>query len=138
VRAGLALCLAWVAGCGEAEPATIHIALRSPQALDPAQIASVEVAAIHEPSSSCVTGTGSNRCSTYQSVNAATQAPGYLTQITLTPAGGSTGTFDDLPFGRTCFVAEALSSNLTSLASGCAEVSLQVEKHRVEIEVQSP
>jgi hypothetical protein len=125
-------------GCGETETETVRIALRSPQALDPAQVASVGIAAIRELSTSCVTGAGSNQCASIQTLAAATQSPGFVRQITLTPAGGSSGFLDELPFGRTCFVAEALSANQTSLASGCAEVTLTLEKQKVEIELQSP
>lgn len=122
-------------GCGE-EIETIRISLRAPQALDPSQVASVVIAAVHEPTSSCVSSVGSNQCATLKTVAEASKASGYIKQITLTPTGGSTGFVDELPFGRTCFVAEALSANLTSLASGCAEVSLKLEKHKVEIELQ--
>ncbi len=137
ILAPVALALV-ASGCGEPELETIHIALRSPQALDPAQVATVGIAAVVAPSSACVTGLGSNQCASITSVDAAVKSPGVARQITLTPSGGSTAVFDELPLERVCFVAEALSANLTSLASGCAEVTLKLERHKVEIELQSP
>lgn len=134
---GIALAAIVLLGCGEPEVGTTRIALRASQALDPSQVASVEVAAIAELAT-CVTGPGSNQCATIKTVDEAAKASGFARRLALTPGGGSTATFDELPFGRVCFVAEALSANLTSLASGCAEVTLRLEKHKVEIELQSP
>jgi hypothetical protein len=124
-------------GCG-VEVGHVRIPLRAPQALDPAQIASVEIAVVHEPATSCVAAVGSNACAAaLKSVAQARATAGYTKSVTLTASSGSTATIDGLPKGRACFVAEALSANGTSLASGCSEVTLSVEKHVIEIELQS-
>jgi len=124
-------------GCGAEDLQHIRLSL-TPQSLDPSLIARVAVAALHDSSRRCVVGVGSNLCNEVQSTSEAEQADGYVNTITLTKADGSTAIFSDLPHGRACFVAEALSQGAQQLALGCTEVELRLDRHVVEIEVGGP
>ncbi len=129
--------LALLVACGDGGVEVIHIAVRSPQTIDPAQVATVQVAAVREPVSICVAGVSSNTCVGMRTVAAAAQEPGFLQQTTLTPTGSSTASLEGLPRKRVCFVAEALSANGASLGAGCAEVALSLDHHLIEIELVS-
>lgn len=125
-------------GCGGDPPTElIHIHLSSTQTLDPAQVARVEIVVVHAFDGRCVMGSGSNICSDLQSAAVAEQADGYVTKATITSADGSSATIDNLPRGRACFVAEALSQTDQQLALGCAEVELSLERHLIEIELSA-
>jgi hypothetical protein len=128
--------LAGAGGCGEDGVQTVTIRLSSPQAIDPANVASVVIAAVHEPSKTCVSGPGSNSCVELRSVKDAEQTSGYVKQMSITSETGSTAVIEDLPQGQTCFVAEAISSLSTVVGLGCAEVELTLDRHVIEIELQ--
>ena len=124
-----------VTGCGAEEVGTTRIELRSPSAIDPAAVATVVIAVVHEPTQTCVSPVGSNTCAELRSIEAATKAGGYLRQTTLTSSAGSTATLDGLPRGRVCFVAEARAANSSTIGLGCAEVVLKLDRHQIEIEL---
>jgi hypothetical protein len=132
----LSLALLALASCGDGGDLT-RIQLRGPFALDPSIVGSVIIAVVHEPSKACVSPPGSNSCAELRSVSDAAQASGYIKQQTLSSTGGSAITIDGLPQGRTCFVAEARSKNDSTVGLGCAEVTLTLERHQIELEIAS-
>lgn len=132
----LALCMISGAGCGEDAFQTVKIRLSSPRAIDPATVASVVIAAVHEPNKTCVSAPGSNSCVELRSVKDAEQTSGYVKQVSITSQTGSTASIEDLPMGPTCFVAEAISTGAMVVGLGCAEVELTLDRHVIEIELQ--
>ena len=122
-------------GCGADEVDATRIELRSPAAIDPATVAAVVIAVVHEPTKTCVSPVGSNSCAELRSIEDATQASGYVLQTTLTSSTGSTATLAGLPRGRVCFVAEARAANSSTVGLGCAEVVLKLDRHQIEIEL---
>lgn len=131
----IALAAPGLAGCGGEAIGTIRIRLRSPQALDPSQVAQVIIAVVHDSNKTCVSGPGSNTCVEIQSVEEATTTAGYVKQTNITPSTGSSATLEDLPEGPACFVAEAFNASSSPLGLGCAEVDLSLDKHTIEIEL---
>jgi hypothetical protein len=132
IRALLLLTLLPLA-CGGEPVGTVRIPLTSPEALDPSLIDQVEVVAVEGSTTRCVLGAGSNTCNEIQSAVTALSSAGYIDAVTLRLADGSVATFQGLPHGRTCFVAEAQAAGGKPLALGCAEVELALETHRIEI-----
>ena len=134
--AGVAAAL--LVACGPADPPVqrVYIALGEPTGLDPTAVASVVVAAVHDPGPTCVVSAGSNTCAELTSIDLARKATGYVSQTTITINTGSSARLPDLPRGRTCFVAEARSVASSSLATGCADVTLELDQHVIEILLQ--
>jgi hypothetical protein len=126
-------------GCGGDDPAgavgTTRIRLRSTQTLNPSDVNKVIIAVLHDPSKTCVSGSGSNTCVEILGVDEAQKSTGYVMQASITQTSGSSAMLEDLPMGTTCFVAEARSSASKILGLGCAEVELKLEKHVIEIEL---
>jgi len=128
--------LALFGACGQHDEGAIQnilIPLSGPQSLDPALIDRVEVAAVQGSTQRCVAALGSNACTDFPTVAAAELATGFAGKVSLRQSDGSTASFSDLSRKQTCFVAEALSATDQQLAVGCADVALELERHKIEI-----
>lgn len=130
-----------LASCGAEEVGVVRMTLK-PRGLDPALVDRVEIAVVGKLAQSgisCVSAVGSQVCADLSSVKSAEAASGHITTGEITRAkGGNTTSFSDLPKGRTCFIAEAFDAAKNPLASGCAEVEIRLETHKIEIEIASP
>ena len=122
-------------GCGANGGGGVDdVRLRVNAVIDATLLARVVVAVVASPTQVCVEAS-SSRCSELPTAQAARDAAGFVGEQVLDRDSGTTATFSELTHGPACFVAEAFTANDTVLGAGCAEVDLQFERHRVEIEL---